>query len=150
MHKGLISDSASNQLDSLESHFNSVSIGKMRGLEQIKGCRPFGGGKEILFILLKPGECVFVVEVGGAGFPFRCASKPMTENTQLVWPPQEFWRFVSKTAPLVMWQVRSYGLGHGVRTAVSSANEFYRSQEVKQQRDQGKTLTVNEISVLSK
>lgn len=60
MHKGLISDSASNQLDSLESHFNSVSIGKMRGLEQIKGCRPFGGGKEILFILLKPGECVFV------------------------------------------------------------------------------------------
>lgn len=49
----------------------------MRKLEQIRGYKPFSG-EEMLFIILKPGQCIFAVGVGGAVFPLVCASKQIT------------------------------------------------------------------------
>ena len=100
-----------------------VSICRMRGLEQIRGCRLFSG-KEMLFIKQKPGECMYLCCWGRViGSPFWLYFQTYyRENMQPVWPPpQEPWRFFSKRGPLVMWQVRRQRLAEGAGTAVSSA-----------------------------
>lgn len=85
----------------------------------------------MLFIKLKSGECVCIsaTKVEGAGFPFGCAFKQITERAcSQCGHHHKDPGGLSERGPLVMWQVRRQRLGEGAGTAVSPANESSRSQ----------------------